>query len=278
MLMGVYLLFGYLSAPAINAGIILLKRSFEVPSFKEANLFDATTLSYDSVCLIDISFSQCLLWGISMMILCIITLLVYNVWSSFGTRMNIMRVSLILFSSAFVWLISVFGFSHDFVSYCEGSLEDAATDGGAGSETDAGDGSETDYEHPVVFPGSPVSGAGDIVPVETREVDGEPSQNRSFKMAFLTFITVGGLYLAAPEIQEAGRAVDEAVRGACQWVWDVTFGRAGASVDNVADAANNNAEAIREGSRTIVFGGLTGVTLNHLLHGIRAALRFRYRR
>lgn len=86
VLMVVYLVFGYLSAPAINAGIALLKRSFGVPSVKEANLFDPTTFSYDSVCLIDISFSQCLLWGIIMMILCIITLLVYNVCSSFGTR------------------------------------------------------------------------------------------------------------------------------------------------------------------------------------------------
>ena len=270
MLMAVYLLFGYLSAPAINAGIAYLKNSFAIFSVKEANLLDHATFSYDSVCLIDISFSECLLWGISIMILCIITLLVYNVWSLFGTRMNIMRVPFVLFSSAFVWFISMFGFSHDFVSYCEGSVQDAATDGGTGSDTD--------YEYPVVFPSSPVSDAGDIVPAETREVDGEPSQNKNFKMAFLTFITVGSLYLAAPEIQEVGSALNEAVRGACEWVWDCTFGRAGTSVDNVANAANNNAKAIREGSRTIVFGGLTGVTLNHLLHGIRAALRFRYRR
>jgi len=45
-----------------------------------------------------------------------------------------MRVPFILFSSAFVWFVSMFGFSHDCVSYCEGSVENAPN--GAAGDTD----------------------------------------------------------------------------------------------------------------------------------------------
>lgn len=80
ILMTFYLAVGYFSAFAIPAIMETFFGGFGAPSIKEPTLWDSMMFSYESICdvLLNIPFSECLLWSITLMLLCIVSLSLYG--------------------------------------------------------------------------------------------------------------------------------------------------------------------------------------------------------
>lgn len=168
------------------------------------------------------------------------------------------------------------------ISYCADSMDGVIEGADTSSDSSDSELEETSYEIPLVYPSRETTGAI----VATGGGNAELPQPITFKTAFLTLLTVGGLVIVFPEIQQAGIALHETAHKIGAWIWEHSFGQLpqlGDRGDQVVARSERTliqtghylGGTFLQGVRELLAGAAGVVTLHHALDALRVFLSLR---